>query len=203
MRDECLSKARAAEIRVGIVGKYRLVAERPDGHFTYPIGRASAKQLGYEEDWLRKIPEEVVAHFVGVGNPLELKRPKPGQHVLDVGCGGGLDAFSASLLVGGEGRSVGVDVTHEMLAIPTRALADWPLRNLEFHEATAENLPFDAGVFDHVISNGVLNLVTDKDRAFREIWRVLRPGGTFAAADLLVVETMPTELQESTDAWST
>ncbi len=202
MRGECLSEERATEIRAEVAAKYRLVSELVSGHFPYPVGRPSAEKLGYERDWLRQIPEEVVGHFIGVGNPFQLRRPERGERVLDIGCGCGLDVYVASLLVGAEGRSVGVDLTHEMLARPEGALAAWPLCNLEFREATAESLPFGDSVFDQVISNGVLNLVTDKDRAFREIWRVLRPGGTFAAADLLVVETMPPEVRESTDAWS-
>ncbi len=203
MAGECPSADRAAEIEAAVREKYRAVARKPGGQFGYPVGRKGAKRLGYEAAWLDGAPADVVAGFVGVGNPLLVCRPGPGQRVLDAGCGCGLDSYVASMLVGPSGRAVGVDLSEEMLERPRRGLAAWGPKNLEFRAASVADLPFEDASFDLVVSNGVLNLVPDKDAAFREIARVLRPGGTFAAADLLVVEDVPQALLADMDAWST
>jgi arsenite methyltransferase len=189
----------ADELRQAVREKYRSVSVQPEGPFPYPVGRPSALGLGYEPQWLDAVPDDVLDRFVGVGNPFRLVRPEPGQRVLDLGCGSGLDVFVAALLVGAAGRAAGVDLTPEMLAWPRRHAR----ANTEFREGTVEALPFDDHSFDLVISNGALNLVPDKDAAFREIFRVLRPGGAFAAADLLVTSTVPEEVLAGLDAWST
>ena len=203
MQGECPSNRRAEELHRAVKDTYRLVAAKADGRFPYPVGRASALGLGYEAEWLDAAPADVTARFVGVGNPFAVGRPTSGERVLDVGCGCGLDVFVAGHLAGRDGRSVGIDITPEMLELPRRLLGTGPLDNLEFLEADVESLPFDDGTFDRVISNGALNLVPDKDRALREIHRVLRAGGTFATADLLVTETVPASVLEDMDAWST
>jgi arsenite methyltransferase len=202
MRDECLSEQRATEIRNAVKGTYRLVSKQPSGVLPYPVGRDSALGLGYERGWLEAISADVVERFVGVGNPIGIRRPNDGERVLDAGCGCGFDSFVASLLVGARGRVVGVDLTPEMLEVARRASAAWPLRNIQFMEGSVENLPFEDGSFDLVISNGVLNLVPDKDAAFRQLSRILVPGGSFVAADILVDEAIPEEVLADKDAWS-
>ena len=189
----------ADELRRAVREKYKGVADEPRGPFPYPVGRASAIGLGYETSWLEAVPADVVDRFVGVGNPFRVGRPSTGARVLDLGCGAGLDVFVAALLVGAAGRAVGVDLTPEMLAWPRKHTA----RNVEFHEGTVEALPFEDRSFDLAISNGALNLVPHKDAAFREIFRVLAPGGAFAVADLLVTSTVPEEVLQGMDAWST
>lgn len=203
MEGERPSAARAAELRQAVRAKYRVVSDRPDGQFPYPVGRESAERLGYDAAWLAAVPDAVVDRFVGVGNPFRVRRPVVGEHVLDLGCGCGLDVYVAAHLVGATGRVVGLDMTAEMLEWARRFAGEWALGNVSFVEGAIEALPFEDGAFDMVISNGVLNLVPDKDAAFREIHRVLRPGGTFAAADLLVTESIPADVLASMDAWST
>jgi arsenite methyltransferase len=202
MKNEDGIPSAAAEIRAAVQTRYRAVAQNPSGHFSYPVGRESALNLGYAPDWLEAIPSEIVDRFVGVGNPFCIRRPARGERVLDVGCGCGLDTFVAALLVGPQGRAVGLDLTPEMLARPRQAAARAGLSNLEFVEGSAEKLPFTDGSFDMAISNGALNLVPDKDAAFAEICRVLRPGGVLATADLLVRQTIPAEILADMDAWS-
>jgi len=190
-------------LRRAVREKYRDAAILPTGHFPYPVGRSSAEGLGYEAGWLGVIPPEIVDRFVGVGNPFTIARPRPGQRVLDVGCGCGFDVFVASLLVGPAGRAFGVDLTAEMVAHAGAAAAAWAPPNLTFTTADVESLPFPDQAFDLVISNGALNLAPDKDRAFRELARVLRRGGRLATADLLVKETVPADVVGNLDAWST
>jgi SAM-dependent methyltransferase len=190
---------RAEELRRAVREKYREVSVQPEGPFPYPVGRASAVGLGYEPEWLEAVPADALERFVGVGNPFSVRRPERGARVLDLGCGSGVDVFVAAQLVGAEGRAVGVDLTPEMLAWARRHATG----NVELHEAMIEDLPFPDASFDLAISNGALNLVPDKDAAFREIFRVLKPGGGFAVADLLVTTTVPEEVLKGLDAWST
>jgi len=197
------SRVRAEEIQGAVREKYRLVSREPAGHFPYPVGRESALGLGYEPVWLDAVPGDIVDRFVGVGNPLGIRRPRAGERVLDLGCGCGLDVFVAAALVGESGRAVGVDLTPEMVAWAQRYAGACPDGNVAFLPCAAEDLPFEDGTFDLVISNGALNLVPDKGAAFAEAHRVLRAGGTFAVADLLVTESIPAEVLSSMDAWST
>lgn len=183
---------RVRELHAAVRRRYASVAHCAEGQFPYPVGRASALQLGYEADWLARVPEAVLARFVGVGNPFAVRRPQPGERVLDLGCGCGLDLGVARQLVGPQGRAVGVDLTPEMLALADAGV-----------QARIEALPFADGAFDLALSNGVLNLVPDKAAAFAEIARVLRPGGALAAADLLVTDAIPDAVLASADAWST
>ena len=191
MQDQCLSEQEATRIRAAVKGRYRAVAARPGGAFPYPVGRESALGLGYESGLVASIPAEVVERFVGVGNPFSLHRPCDGDRVLDVGCGCGFDSFVASALTGARGSVAGVVLTPEMLEVARKGLASWLLHNMRFSEDSAEELPFEDESFDLVISNGALNLVSDKVGAFRQIRRVLRPGGRFVAADVLVDEVSP------------
>lgn len=200
--DTGMSSERAGDIRASIRQKYAAVAEQPRGKFPYAVGRESVLQLGYAAEWTDSIPDEVLERFVGVGNPFSLWQPNPGDSVLDVGCGAGWDSFAASLGVGVLGRVAGVDVTPEILAIARHARGQWHLRNLDFAAGSVEALPYASESFDAVISNGVLNLSVDKDASFAELARVLRNGGTFVAADLLVDETIPEEVLAAQDAWS-
>ncbi|MHC4135856.1 MAG: methyltransferase domain-containing protein [Planctomycetota bacterium] len=193
----------ADELRRAVREKYRSVSIQPRGPFPYPVGRESAVGLGYESAWLEAVPADVIERFVGVGNPFRVRRPERGARILDLGCGSGLDVFVAAVLVGAAGRAVGLDLTPEMLAWPRRHVTGWTLGNVEFEEGMIEALPFESGSFDMVISNGALNLVPRKDAAFREIFRVLAPGGAFAVADLLVTSTVPEEVLAGMDAWST
>lgn len=174
-------------IRAGIAGKYRNVAVSPEGLFRYPTGEESALGLGYSPDLLGAIPKAVRERFVGVGNPFALGPIPPGEAVLDLGCGAGFDALIAAQLVGPTGRVVGIDMSPEMLAVAEAGLKEAHFPNIEFHAAHVEDLSFPDGVFDAVLSNGVLNLIPDKTAALREIFRVLRPGGRLQACDIALV----------------
>jgi arsenite methyltransferase len=182
--------------------RYAAVAEQPAGQFNYPVGRVSAEILNYRRDLLDRISSAVVEHFVGVGNPFSMDAPETGWKVLDIGCGCGFDSQMAALCVGPTGRVRGIDMSPEMLAVARAGLDVSELTNVEFFEGPAEALPVESGWADLVISNGMLNLSTCKESAFAEVARVLKPGGRFQAADLVLVRDLPRDLESDQFAWS-
>lgn len=190
------------EIREAIRAKYRRVARGADGLFPYPTGAAGALSLGYDPEVLAGATPELLRSFCGVGNPFALGEIREGESVLDVGCGAGFDLYVASRRAGPTGRVQGVDLTPEMVAESRENIARCGLGNAEARLGGAESLPFAPDTFDVVISNGVLNLCPRKDRAFDEIFRVLRPGGRLQFADVILDGDLPAEVAGSLDAWS-
>jgi len=190
------------EVRDHIRAMYRDVARHPDGAFHFAMGRPLAARLGYPEAWLDAAPPEAVASFAGVGHMLDLAGLEPGHRVLDLGSGAGTDAFIAAHLVGTDGAVVGVDMTDAQLA-KARALRDRAgIRQLSFVEGFVEEPPAEPGSVDAVISNGVLNLVPDKDRAFRAIATALRPGGRLAIADIVSARPLKERTRRNTQLWA-
>ncbi len=172
------------------------------GKFAYPIGREGARALGYDPIVLHSAPEQLLVSFCGVGNPFSLGAIRQRETVLDYGCGAGFDLFVASGLVGQAGRVCGIDLTADMAHRAEANLTHAGIRNFEIKEVDSENIPYEAGSFDVVISNGVINLAPDKETAFREIHRVLKHGGRFQFADVVLEKTLPPGMTGSADAWS-
>lgn len=148
------------------------------------------------------MPGAAVESFAGVANPFSLGRLEPGEHVLDLGSGAGTDSLVAAQMVGEEGRVVGIDMTPEMLAKARRAAGEMGAENVEFVESEAERLPFDDASFDVVISNGVIDLIPDKDAVFAELFRVLKPGGRIQVADVTIQQPVSEEGRRKIDLWT-
>jgi SAM-dependent methyltransferase len=180
---------------------YASVSREPDAEFIFPTGRAWAEDLGYPEE-LAAVPERSVESFAGVANPWSLGRIEPGAHVLDLGCGAGTDTLVAAQMVGPEGRVVGIDMTPEMLAKARASAEEMGLGHVELVEGEAETLPFADESFDVVISNGVIDLIPDKDAVFSELARVLRPGGYIQVADVTIQQPVSEEGRRNIDLWT-
>jgi SAM-dependent methyltransferase len=191
-----------SELRQAIQDEYAAVALHPEQGFHFHTGRPLARMLGYAEEWLEGIPEISIESFAGTGNPFSLGELKPGERVLDVGSGAGIDSLIAARMVGSDGMVVGVDMTPAMLAKARHAAAAAGLINVEFREGYAEDLPVPDGWADVVISNGVLNLMPDKSAALAEMARVLKPGGRLQIADILVQKAVPDSAKRQIDLWT-
>jgi arsenite methyltransferase len=190
------------ELRKEVREKYREVAQDPAAEYHFHTGRAHALRLGYPTTPLDQLPEEACEAFAGVGNPFFWGGPKPGERVIDLGSGAGMDTFLAALSVGPTGQVIGVDMTPQMLD-RSRALAErLGLANIEFREGFIEDLPVEDGWADLVISNGVINLCPDKHGVYRQIFRVLRPGGRMTVADICLERPVPEEALRDIDLWT-
>lgn len=166
--------------------------------------RAVAEAFGYSEQELASIPAEANMGL-SCGNPTAFASLKPGEVVVDLGCGGGLDVFLAAAKVGTSGRAIGIDMTQEMIdrarANAAKGIDGRPISNVEFHLATIDKLPLPNASVDCVISNCVINLAPDKRAVFREIARVLKPGGRLAVSDLILRRPLPPEIAEDVTAY--
>ena len=180
---------------------YASVSQEPRRDFVFPTGRAWAEDLDYPAE-LARVPEGAVESFAGVANPFSLGRLKPGEQVLDLGCGAGTDSLIAAQMVGSEGSVAGIDMTAEMLEKARAAAVELGAENVEFVEGEVERLPFADMSFDVVISNGVIDLVPDKDAVFSEIHRVLRPGGRIQIADVTIQQPVSDEGKRDIDLWT-
>jgi arsenite methyltransferase len=180
---------------------YASVSQEPEKDFIFPTGRAWAEDLDYPEE-LASIPDTSVESFAGVANPFSLGRLAPGEHVLDLGCGAGTDTLVAARMVSHTGRVTGIDMTPEMLSQARAAAAAMDATNVVFVEGDVEQLPFPAESFDVAISNGVIDLIPDKDAVFAEIFRVLRPGGRLQIADVTIQEPVSEAGRRDIDLWT-
>jgi|SRR2546428_11106389 len=199
---EILELVDLVELRHQVREKYAAVAAEPKAAYHFHTGRAHAIRLGYPPTPLDQLPDEACEAFAGVGNPFYWGGPKPGENVVDLGSGAGMDTFLAALWVGGEGRVIGVDMTPEMLARSRSMAEKVGLKNVEFREGLIEDVPVQNGWADLVISNGVINLCPDKIGVYREIFRMLRTGGRMTIADICLERPVPEEALRDIDLWT-
>jgi arsenite methyltransferase len=189
------------ELRRAIQDEYTLVAVDPSGDFHFHTGRRLAAILAYDDQWLDGVPEATIASFAGTGNPFSLGRLAPGEHVVDVGCGAGIDSIIAAKMVGATGSVIGVDMTPAMLDRARKSAKEADVQNIEFQQGLAESLPVADNWADVVISNGVLNLFPDKLAGLREMARVLKPGGRLQIGDILVQKAVPEKGKKDISLW--
>lgn len=180
---------------------YCAVSQEPERDFIFPTGRAWAEDLDYPEE-LGRVPASLTESFAGVANPFSLGRLEPGERVLDLGCGAGTDSLVAAFMVGPGGSVTGIDMTPEMLAKARAGAAEAGLDNVTFVEGEAEELPFPDESFDVVLSNGVIDLIPDKDAVFSELRRVLVPGGRVQIADVTIQNPVSEEGRRNIDLWT-
>ena len=190
-----------ALLKSEIKKKYASVSAEPEQHFVFPTGSSWAEDLGYPEE-LANVPESAVQSFAGVANPFSLGRLERGARVLDLGSGAGTDSLVAAQMVGPDGHVTGIDMTPEMLDRARASAAEMGLDNVELVEGEVESLPFASESFDVVISNGVIDLIPDKESVFAEIHRVLRPGGRIQIADVTLQRPVSEEGKRNIDLWT-
>ncbi len=189
-------------LRTEIQKTYTEVSTEPQQEFIFPTGRAWAQELGYPEPELTRVPDPSVESFAGVANHWLLGRVEPGQVVLDLGCGSGTDLLIAAQMTGPSGRAIGVDMTTAMLERTRASAAEMGLGNVTLHQALIEELPLETSSVDLVISNGVIDLVPDKESVFDEIDRVLRPGGRLQIADVVIHHEVSEDARKRIDLWT-
>jgi arsenite methyltransferase len=192
----------STELQATVKERFAKVAQSPDQEKKFPVGPASAKNLGYDANEIDALPTSVTESFCGVGNPLGLGELRAGQTVLELGSGPGLDSLLAARRVGPTGKVVGVDMCEEMIAKARHNAKLLNLNNVEFVNAGIEKLPLPDESVDVVISNGVFNLCPDKPRVLVEAFRVLRPGGRLQMADILLEEGVTPEEVAKKGSWS-
>ena len=192
----------SAALREEVRKKYRDVAIKPHEKYHFHTGRPLAARLGYDPRLVDTLPDEAVESFAGVANPFSLRDLKAGERVVDLGSGAGFDCFIAGGKVGTNGHVIGIDMTEEMLTKSRLTAQAMGLSNVEFREGLLEELPVEDNWADVVISNGVINLCADKQRAFSEVRRVLKPGGHLQFADIANGRPVPASAAANIDLWT-
>lgn len=190
------------ELRSAIQEEYESVASEPQRGFHFHTGRKLAEMLAYDQTWLENIPESAIESFAGTGNPFSLGELMPGEQVVDIGSGAGIDSLIAAGMVAPTGEVIGVDMTPAMLEKSRQSAVQANLDNVFFRQGYAEDLPVDDGWADVVISNGVLNLMPDKMAALQEMARVLKPTGRLQIGDILVQKEVPESAKQNIELWS-
>jgi SAM-dependent methyltransferase len=190
------------QLRSKVKEMYKAVAEEPDGTFHFEMGRGLALRLGYPAAQLDRIPPEAIESFAGVGHHLGLAALSPGERVVDLGSGSGMDAFVAALAVAEDGDVTGLDMTDAQLDKARRLATRDGISGVRFERGYIENTPLQASSVDVVISNGVINLCADKASVFREIARVLKPGGRMAISDIVTEKPLTQAIVCDVNLWA-
>jgi arsenite methyltransferase len=192
-----------ARLRDEIRSIYARVATDPGSDFHFHRGPHYATAfLGYPAEELAALPADTTASFAGVANPLRMASVPAGATVVDIGCGAGMDLLLAARAIGPTGRAIGIDMTEPMAERAREAARTLGLENVEVRIGDALELPLESASADAVISNGVLNLAPDKDRAFREVFRVLKPGGQFLYGDIAVASELSETIRRDIELWT-
>lgn len=196
------NKVDTAELEQKVKAMYRDVALHPEGEYHFAIGRPLAEKLGYLMIELAKIPASAIESFAGVGYFFDLAAIKEGETVVDLGSGSGTDTFMAALKTGNSGKVWGVDMTDEQLEKSERLRKESGFNNVSFWKGYIEQLPFSDQSVDVVISNGVINLCSDKNKVFKEISRILKPRGRLAIADIVTEKELPQNVVSNATLWA-
>jgi SAM-dependent methyltransferase len=203
MASTCPVDLDTLRLRAEIESVYRRVATEPSGDFHFHRGPAyAAEMLGYDAVALARLPSDTTASFAGVANPHRIAPIAPGETVVDIGCGAGMDLLLAAEAVGPVGRAIGVDMTEAMADRARAGARSRGLDNVEVRLGDAMSLPVESATVDMVISNGVLNLTPDKDQAFGEVFRILKPGGRFLYGDIVVAAELSESIRRNIDLWT-
>jgi arsenite methyltransferase len=191
-----------ADLEAKVRAMYRDVAQNPHGEFHFEMGRVMAERLGYRAADLDRIPAEAVDSFAGVGHYFHFLDHMDGARVLDLGSGSGMDSFLASLVIGPTGTVIGLDMTDAQRAKAEALRRRFGVRNVTYVKGYIDAAPFEDGSFDVVVSNGVINLAVNKPQVFREIARLLRPGGRLALADIVTDVLLPDTISCDATLWA-
>jgi SAM-dependent methyltransferase len=190
-----------AALRQAVAARYGPVAVDPTATFPFPVGRAYAESVGYPPELLDPLPASAVASFTGVTYLPEWVDLAPGQRVVDLGCGAGLDTLIAASRVGPRGVVDAIDLAPEMVELTRDNARSAGLSNIEVRHGAVEALPLPDAVADIVMANGVFNLAPEKERALAEAFRVLKPGGSLIAAEIVLTQDVPRAERNTLDDW--
>lgn len=196
-----LSALSPEQIRAAVVERYGQVATDPTRSFNFPVGREFAQAVGYPAEVLDRLPAPAAQSFAGVTYYHGRTALQPGERVLDLGCGAGMDAILAAEAVGPAGRVLAVDYAAEMVALAWANAQAAGATNVQVEQVSVEALPFAGAVADVAQANGVFNLSPQKERAMREVWRVLRPGGRLIAAEIVLTEAVADRDRATLQDW--
>lgn len=189
------------DIKAAVEDKYSQVALTPKAKFNFPVGRKFAESVGYPADVLDRLTPTIWESFTGAGNPHPYVNTQPGETVLDLGCGAGLDLFFYANTVGSEAKLYGLDISQKMINKARKNLESAGIRNVEFLNVPADAIPLPDASVDLVTANGIYNLSPDKDAVIREVYRVLKPGGRTLFAEIVLKSPLPEEIRENIDDW--
>ncbi len=190
-----------AQLKGEIIRMYQEIAENPSGEFHFFHGRDAAELFGYDPEWLDRAPPGAVESFAGVGNPHERSNLQPGETVLDLGSGAGLDAIVSSWRVAPNGKVIGVDLNPAM-CLKAQAHAAAAGMSMECHEGRMEQIPLPDAAVDVIISNGVINLSFRKRKVIEEMFRVLKPGGRISITDIVSAKKLSQDIVNDPKLWA-